>query len=43
MVQMLDPLEILGARTADHAVDFVILPQQKFRQVGSILAGDSGD
>ena len=43
VVQTCDPLEVLGAGTADHAVDFVALLEQELGQVGTVLPGDAGD
>ena len=38
-----DSSGVEGGGAADDAVDLVTLAQQKFREVGAILAGDSGD
>src|SRR3972149_2520239 len=43
VVEMSDPLEILRARSANHAVDFVILSQKKLGQIGAVLACNPGD
>src|SRR5438045_7229293 len=40
---MLDALEILGARAADHAADRVALVEQQLGQVTAVLAGDPRD
>jgi hypothetical protein len=43
VAQVLDALELLRRRAADHAVDLVALVQQQLRQVRTVLAGDSRD
>ena len=43
IADVLEPLEILGARTAHHAVDAVALGQQQVRQMGAVLSRDAGD
>ena len=42
-LQPLDPLEVFGAGTADHAVDLVAVGQEELGQVGPVLPGDAGD
>jgi len=42
-VKMIDPLGVEGAGTADDAVNFVALGEEQFGEVGTVLAGDSGD
>ena len=43
LVDMIDPFRIKRAGSANDPVDFVSLGKQKFCEVRSILAGDSGD
>ena len=43
VVQTFDPLEVLRAGAADHAVDLVALLQQKLGQIGPVLPGDAGN
>ena len=42
-LKMGDPLAVIDRGTADDAVDFVALFEQKLGQVGPVLAGDAGD
>ncbi len=42
-LDMVDALEILGARPAHHALHFVSLLEQQLRQIRTILAGDAGN
>ena len=43
LAQMLDALELLGRRTANHAVHLVAALEQQFGEIGAVLAGDAGD
>src|SRR5262249_53768590 len=39
--EVFDPLEVLGARPPDDAVDFVTFGEQQVREVAAVLAGDA--
>jgi hypothetical protein len=41
MVDMVNPAGVKGTGAADDAVHFVAFGQQQFRQIGTILSGDS--
>ena len=41
VAQVLDALELLGRRAADHAVDLVALLEQELGEVGAVLARDA--
>ena len=43
MNEMVDALGVERRRPALHAVHDISLRQQKFREIGAILAGDAGD
>ena len=43
LIQVIDAIGIERRRAALDAVDDVALVEQKLRQIGAILAGDSGD
>ncbi len=43
LVDVVYPAGIEGGRATDDAVHLVALLQEKFRQVGAVLAGDTGD
>jgi hypothetical protein len=38
-----DPVEVLGARTADDTVDFVTLFEKQIGEITPILSGDAGN
>src|SRR5262249_60947905 len=42
-LQMGDALEVLGARTANDAVDLIALVEEQFSQIAAVLARDDGD
>jgi hypothetical protein len=42
-IEVVDPAGVELARTPYEAMDLVALVQQKFGEVGAILAGDPGD
>jgi len=42
-VEVIDTIGVEGAGPADKAVDLIALREQKFGQVGAVLAGDAGD
>jgi hypothetical protein len=41
--EMLDPVELLGRGTADHAVDLIALLEQQLGEVRTVLASDPSD
>ncbi len=43
VLDMVDALEVNRARTTNHADDVVTLLEQVFGQVGTVLAGNTGD
>ena len=43
VAQVLDAVELLGGRAADHAVDLVALLEQEVGEIRAVLAGDAGD
>jgi hypothetical protein len=43
VAQVLDAVELLRRRAADHAVDLVALLEQQLGEVGAVLPGDAGD
>src|SRR5262249_15303963 len=42
-LQMGDALEVLGARTANDAVDLIALVEEQIGQIAAVLARDAGD
>ncbi len=43
VAEVADPLERLGTRAADHAVDLVTLFEQELGEVGAILASNASN
>jgi hypothetical protein len=43
LVEVIDSIRIKRRRPPLNSVDLITLPQQKFRQIGAILASDSCD
>lgn len=43
LVKMVDTVRIEQGRAALDAVDFIALVQKEFRQIGAVLASDTGD
>ena len=43
VVEVIDALGVERAGAADKPVHFIALGEQQFRQVGAVLAGDSGN
>jgi hypothetical protein len=43
LVEMIDPRSVKAGRSTLYAMNLVVFLEQEFRQVGSILAGYTGD
>jgi hypothetical protein len=43
VLQVRDPLEVVGRSPAHHPIDGVALLEKKLREVGAVLAGDACD
>jgi hypothetical protein len=40
-INVVDAVGVEGAGTANNSVDFIVFAQQQFRQIGTVLTGNS--